>query len=350
MAERVKFFAIVLAMQSFTFGLLAAELPQHDAPFGLRFGMSAQDVHLPVSPPPNVPKPQPLPRYYNTNPSSPTIYEIPYNEKKIYEELLDARTSLLSACARSFDYPFSANYNDMSWASWIRSITDYAEIHDLTPDDILSGEKLITYNKHKEIIKKREITKPTGFRSLSIHTVMHEGVNNDLCLIFTDDGLSHIYASHNIIDSVAKEVYQRLDADTRYEQYHSKRKSKFWLFDPGHAIHVVNILRVYVDKKRKIMISGKNSKPVGDIIEHIIAWFMIDDFDDGLGYYISFTDLLRRGRTFERYKEKTLPILSAAIRDAFEADEAAKIRNDEIKGDKRYRDSSDRKKLIESFR
>lgn len=46
--------AIFYAVKSISFGLNAAELPRHEAPFGLRFGMSREEVQPPLSPTPPI--------------------------------------------------------------------------------------------------------------------------------------------------------------------------------------------------------------------------------------------------------------------------------------------------------
>jgi hypothetical protein len=77
--------------------------------------------------------------------------------------------------------------------------------------------------------------------------------------------------------------------------------------------------------------------------------FLENDFKDDLLPFISYTDLLRRGHTFARYREKTLPPLSAAVRDVFEAVDASKKLKDEIERAKRDLENMDRKGLIEGF-
>jgi len=352
MAEKLRVGAIALAMQVIAFGLCAAEMPQHDAPFGLRFGMSAGDVRLPLSPPPEAPKKRPQPPSFPQYGLYPPLFpsEEERREQREYEVQRDARESLLKGCARSFDSPFRANYDDDSWVEWTSARSTRGELYDLSPYDILERSQVDLYRRFKEQVDGRGFPQPEAFRSVSIHTVKAAGTDRDVCLIFTEHGLTHVYAPQNALEDVIKEIYGRLSANSDYEQYSSRRIRQGGSMEETLGWRLVTERRVWLDKSRKIMVAAKHTDVHEGLVGRAKTAFLKDDFADGLPPYIAYTDLGRRGQTFARYGEKTLPVLTAAIRDAFEADEAAKRRKDGIERAKRDRENSDRKGLIESFR
>ena len=92
------------------------------------------------------------------------------------------------------------------------------------------------------------------------------------------------------------------------------------------------------------------AKIIDNFAAHIETTFRDDDFYDGLPAYIAYTDLTRRAETSRVYRNRTLPILNAALKDAIEADNAHKKLEAEIERAKSDKEKAERKNVVESFR
>jgi|GEM_PF-693784 len=352
MSKKLSLGAIVIAIQFIAYGLEAAELPQHDAPFDLRFGMSAADVALPLSPPPVAPITSTL-----CEPSDYDCYTQDFlnsfNEKELFKKQrfqaeLNARESLLHGCASTFDTPNLANNGDASWVDWISTNSVSQEISDLDPIGILEPSQFKLYQRFEKQLDKNDFLQRESFRSLSIHKLNAAGRDREICLIFTKEGLTHVYAPLNDFEDVIMEIFERLSANSDYEKYSSKRH-----YTPNietYGRKYVSRRLFWLDKSRKIMVAAKNTEGYHGLNGFIMTTFLKNDFDDGLSLYLAYTDLSRRSRTIDRYREEMLPVLSANIRDVYTADEARKKLEDEIERKKKEVENSDRKSLIDSFK
>jgi hypothetical protein len=348
MVRILKTCVIALAIESIAFGIAAAELPKHNAPFGLQFGMSAVDVKLPKSPAPELPnKRQELPSNQNY-----FGYDFPTNERifeeKQYKEQYEARASLLKDCTKSFDSPYLSNHGDASWFEWTYSRGISTELSDLNPRSILEPSQFDMYFKFKKQVDEHEFPQPDIFRSVSIHTVRAAGTDRDVCLIFTEDGLTYVFAPLIALKDVIDEIYGRLSTNADYELFLSRRN--YIPLESLSGYRFITERKVWLDKSRKIMVSSKRIESHNGLEGLWKTAFLENDFKDDLLPFISYTDLVRRGKTYERYKERTLHSLTAAISEVIEADEARKKLKDEIERTKREIENSDRKSLIDSFK
>jgi hypothetical protein len=223
MGNKFKFSLFAFVMQSFVTSLCAAEIRLAEAPFGLQFGMRAEDVKLPISPVPN--KPWRLQQRLSNNGFGidiPTAEEI--REEDQYNAQYVARESLIKGCIKSFDSPYLSNYGDASWFEWTHSKGISSELSDLHPRSLLDSPQYDLYFKFQEQIDKIEFPHPDAFRSVSIHTVKAAGIDRDVCLIFTEVGLAYVYAPLKALEDVINEIYVRLAANSEYENYLSRSK------------------------------------------------------------------------------------------------------------------------------
>lgn len=171
-----------------------------------------------------------------------------------------------------------------------------------------------------------------------------------VCLVFTADGLSHIYAPQSALEDVIKGIYGRLSANADYRRYTSDRHAKGDSMTKELGWSLVVRRSSWVDAGRRILVSAKHTDVEEGVLGRIKAKFMKDDFADGLPPYIAYTDIARRAEAFRRYRDGTLPVLSAAIAEAAEADAVLRRRKEDIERAKREREGADRKGLVESFR
>jgi hypothetical protein len=332
---------------------LAADLPSHEAPFGLRFGMKASEIALPLSPPPTPPKqrvPQPSLLKYGIYPSLfPSEEE--RREQREYEVRREARDALAKGCSQTFDTPFRANYQDGGWLEWTAVWDKDGELSDIDPFEILDRAKSASYRRFHEQVEGRNFPKPSDFRSLSFHIVSAAGVDRAICLVFTADGLSHIYAPRSALKDVIEDIYHRLNANPDYLRYTSSRYLEKGSSTMGLSLSLVTLRNSWFDAGRRILVAAKEFEYVEKgFMGRVKKLFMKYDFYDDLDPYIAYTDLSRRAEAFRRYREGTLPVLSAAISDAAEADATLRKRKEDIERAKREREGVDRKGLVESFR
>lgn len=356
----------------------ASDLLPHNAPFGLRFGMKLQEVNLPQALPPESPKKRPT-QSDNTTLNSLVMFYLTDEERRELEQykiLQNAYESLVEACQATFDIPYLLNYPDRGWLSWIREQKEEASLTDLDPIEILSTEQYGQLEKYEQQVEGRGYPKPADFRKLSIHKIETAGDERRrlICLVFTEDGLTHLYVPHNGFEDVIGDIYDRLDGNPEYATYKSRRHSK-----RSENQHVFTVRRFWLDSNRRAMVSSKHfqtinrfggnvnsggvnsvfSQALDSFTAHIETIFRKDDFIEpiytnyfgrGLPPYIAYTDLARRTEIKRRYRTHTYPILSAAINAAVEADSSTKKIKAEIERARNNKKEADRKGLVESFR
>lgn len=340
--------AIIFAVQSIAFGLNAAELPRHEAPFGLRFGMSREEVQLPLSPPPGIPDYMKSPDYAPEFTPDYLIVWSPYHSRK----------ALLEECADNFDDLNFDHFHGDDWYNWIASKTTEDERGFLRPFNILKNREHQWYERFIE--KQGEnlfFVKPNDFRWLSIHQVKIDGALNDVCLIFTEDGLTSIYIHQRSLENVIDEILKKLSLNSNYKQYSSKRdyvsdQPKGLFRSSKSEGKYVFESQSWLDQSKKIIVASKYIKDVGKG-DTIVNTGMLNLFYFSRSQpipYISYTDVLRRGRTFARYKNIAGPILTEKISKYIDEEEEMKKILEQLDQKEQEFKKIERERLIESFK
>jgi len=341
--------AILYAVQSISFGLNAAELPRHDAPFGLRFGMSREEVQLPLSPTPDIPDYMKSPDYApEFIPHYLRVWS-PYHSQK----------ALLEECENSFDELNFDYFNSNDWYHWIASRTTEAESGIFRPFSILDSQQARWYG---EFVTKEGASsnylRPEDLRSFSIHTVKVEDKLSDICLIFTEDGLTSVVIQQSSLDSIIEDIHKRLSSNSKYDQYSSRKyyeenNFRFLKNAPRTIYKYFFESRVWLDQSKKIIVAAKYIKKIEDgeaiVNTSALNLFYFSSKLEPIPY-ISYTDILRRGRTFSRYKDQVNSNLIDKLNKFIqEKEETQKIMKQLEQKEQEFK-KVERERLIESFK
>lgn len=326
------------------------KLPSYDAPFGLHFGMTQQEVKLPVARPPETSQRLPTDELLG----APAFGTVDQRQRFISPKAQYA--ALIDGCRATFERVFFLYFRDESWTSWIAGRTTLDNLldalDDIRPEGILEKAQIPDLYQFREAVEYRGIPEPTDFYSVSIHTLKAAGKERNICLVFTKDGLSHVFMLQDTFADVIEEIYQHLGRNQNYTDYSSSRLRKQNKMRSGY--YAITERNFWIDKERNILISAKNINVEKGFGAKIRTLMMKEDYLE-LGMselvpYIAYTDLARRAQTFRRYRNHTIVPLTNAISEAKEIDSA--LRKDEAERERARSDkeAKGRKDLIEGFR
>jgi len=322
---------------------LAADLPMHEAPFGLRFGMKPEEVLLPKANPPEPPKRSPGDWGYKS-------------DRERVEEL--KHESLLAGCEATFDRLLTSNLQNRTWVGQFHQHAR-DEIFDMVATDVLSKDDESRFCRLKE---RPALTEPTLRPKVALHVVEAAGRSRPICLIFTDRGLAHIYIARTHFEDIIEDIYKRLDANASYQKFTSRsvpggrasavigipqgrgdgcappsgdevakeivdrmmqrggtitnedrqKSADIRLIDQTNDITrwrsgsglVVVQRRVWANLAKRIFVSAKSIEYDDSLGTRITGMLLEKDaYDDGLIPYLAYTDLARRAKTIESFRE-----------------------------------------------
>lgn len=179
---------------------LSDTLPQHEAPFGLRFGMAETEVQLPVVAELESPRP------------SGTFPYLPNNKEKIaYYE----RTALIADCTRTFDELLPVILANEALANRFLDQFPRTAVMDFMRSDA-PQHKAYCSSPHKT---RFSLPPVSTYRQIRLHSVGLNGRRRTICLVFTRHGLSHLYLSGYEFADLLPEIQARLSQNTAYEQH-----------------------------------------------------------------------------------------------------------------------------------
>jgi len=265
---------------------------------------------------------------------TPSIY-IPTEEERRLENAYQLQVKkyeeIVAACARTFDAPYGL--------AWPRTEVQYGEMANLSPLQILNDEEDKLFQRFGEAAKARGYPDVSDFRSLSIYEFDTAGRTRRVCLVFGENGLSHVFLLTHDFQNVLDEIYSALSRHLQMKQ------DQFYSYD------VFVERRYWLDKDRRILVTGKDHVVGDGILARLQALVIMQDFfDEGLPEFLAYTDLARRAQVFEEYKRRALPALRAALSDAANAAEAVQERKAAIERAKEERLRSETRQLLDSFR
>lgn len=370
-------FCICLAISGAATG---QSLSRHDAPFGLRFGMSEAEVQLPPLPPLDPPKAS------NTFPYQPANADrIAYHK----------RSALLAECSRSFDELITMVIpNEPLTRRLLDQFSNPAIVDFLRTD--APQHKTYCASPHKS---RFSLPAVSAYRQLRIHAVDINGTKRPVCLLFTSHGLAHVYLSAYDFADVLPDIQARLSQNPAYEQ-HGKQtldpKAKDRLrelpspltdgcpppsrdevmakidlfrgptledrkfseelewremqnrsFAPGDRTGIVE-RRAWIDKERQLlsaskMILDRDTSMLGSLKEKTIA---PEPGFDKSGPYLFVTDLVRRKAVFQQIDRDVADALVRIVPQLVELDAAVTRQNDATKSEA----ERSRRSVIDSFK
>jgi hypothetical protein len=397
---RVRAFMFVSAsLMLGAFARAANDLPEHDAPFGLRFGMPQEQVSLPKTP-----------ILSKSSPLSILAGDAFMKSKEPFDQGLayHRQQILLRACERTFDELFTISSLNEAWADKYNAA--YSQENELTnfePSSVLSSDDLWSYRRPRDdgtcalpdFIRHRQ-----NYRQSTLYSVEVGGEKRNICLLFTAQGLTHLYVQRREFKDVLTEIYKRLDANANYQKFewysndpnrgdvtnkiswneghdcarqHRTVDQLIASFDfsgpvtsndiPDHAAisaakkqefieradrvkelgtsepSVVE-RRVWFEPKTRILISAKRFETSDGVSAHLKGQLLKTDpfVLEALHPYLTYTDLVRRGIAFRAYRERVLQV----AKEKRDADEEAQRR----KAEADRATALEKKTLVESFK
>lgn len=179
---------------------LSDTLPQHEAPFGLHFGMAETEVQLPAAAEIERPRPSGMFPY------------LPNDKEKLadYE-----RAALIADCTKTFDELLPVTLANETLAKRLLDQFPRTAIMDFMRSDEPQHDAYCS-----SPYKTRFSLPPvSAYRQARLHSVELNGSTRTICLVFTRDGLSHIYLSGYEFHHLLPDIQARLSQNAAYEQY-----------------------------------------------------------------------------------------------------------------------------------
>jgi hypothetical protein len=280
----------------------------------------------------------------------PSIY-LPTAEERsqgeTYRAELRSYQEIVAGCDTTFDAIYSASAEDAAWVTWAEERLRYEEIANLNPLQILGEEEERVFRTLLEEVKARGYPDTSEFRVLSVYGFESAGRKRRACLIFGEDGLAHVFLLAIDFFDIWDEIHETIDNNPAYEEYFSWRVSG----QPNSAYEVFVERHYSIDRDRRVLVISKDSEITVGTLAWAQALITREDFLDGdLPSFLSYTDLARRGRIFETYRERTLPALRKALSEAADAARTVQERKAAIERAKEERQRSEVEQLLEGFR
>ena len=328
-------------------------LSRHDAPLGLTFGMAPSEVSFNEIGRPTPPeRPE---KKVNPNLGLPSIY-LPTAEERsqqdTYQRVLKCYEEIVAGCEMTFDAIHSTSAGDTAWVTWEEDRLLYEETATLSPLQILGEEEELLFKMLKDEMEARGYPRASEFRTLSVYEFESAGRKRRACLIFGQDGLTHIFMPAIDFRDVWDEIHESIRDNVSYEVYSSRRvRTQQNPSFPWDEYQVFVDRNYWIDGDRKVLVLSKDYELVLGTLARAWAFFASKDFFDGdLPSFLSYTDLARRAGIFETYREKALPVLRQALSDAADATRTVQERKAAIERAKEEKQRSETEELLDGFR
>lgn len=379
-AMQLRLFTLVCASVLLSAAVAAQPMPAHDAPFGLRFGMTEAEVQLPPMPPLDPPKAS------NTFPFQPANADrIAYHQ----------RSTLLAECARAFDELITMVIpNEPLTRRLLDQFSNPAIVDFLRTD--APQHKTYCASPHKS---RFSLPAVSAYRQLRIHAVDINGTKRPVCLLFTHHGLAHIYLSAHDFADVLPDIQARLSQNPAYEQHVKQtldprarerlrelpspltdgcpppsrdeviakmdlfrgptledrkfseelewREMQNRSFAPGDRTGIVE-RRAWIDRERQLLTASKivldrDTSMLGSLKEKTLA---AEPGFEKSGPHLFVTDLARRKAVFLQIDRDVAEALSRIVPQLVELDAAVTRQNDATKSEA----ERSRRSVIDSFK
>lgn len=268
-------------------------------------------------------------------------------ELETYQRELKSYEEIVAGCQTTFDAIHGASAGDTAWVAWEEDRLLYEEMANLNPLQILEDEEERLFTSFQQEIQSLGYPDPFDFRTLSVYEFESAGRKRRVCLIFGEEGLVHIFLLATDFRDVWDEIRESIDNNPSYEGYSSWHVSA----QPNRAYEVFVERRYSIDRGDRVLVSFKDSEMAVGAWARAQAFIASEDFFDGnLPSFLSYTDLIRRARIFKTYRERTLPALRQALRDAVVAARAVQERKTAIERAKEQKQRSETQQLLDAFR
>jgi hypothetical protein len=274
------------------------------------------------------------------------------SKEETYQRQLKSYDEIVAGCETTFDAIRSGSAGDKGWVTWEENSLLYEETANLSPVQILDDEEEWLFTTFQQEAQSRGYPDASDFRKLSVYESKSAGHKRRVCLIFGEDGLAHIFLPAVDFRDVWGEIHQSIGANSTYEAYSSRRvRTQQNSSYPWGDYQIFVDRHYWIDGDRRVLVFSKDSQLVVGTLARARAFLTREDFPDGdLPSFLAYTDLTRRGRIFETYREKTLPALRQALRDAADAARTVQERKAAIERAKEQEQRSETQQLLDTFR